>query len=78
MGEGKKIVVEHYPAERLPEDLRRALGSTAGQVRITVESETRGNGSSEAVTLAGMIGTGRGVYAEGEVVDAIRALRDEP
>ena len=77
MGEGKKIVVEHYPADRLPEDLRRALGSSDGQVRITVEPETGVSSSSRIVILSSLLGTGRGVYEEGEVTDAIRALREE-
>jgi hypothetical protein len=38
MGEIKKIVVEHYPVEKLPEDLRAGL--EAGQsARVTVEPD---------------------------------------
>ena len=38
MGENKKIVVEHYPVDRLPEELRRGLEAGA-LVTITVEPD---------------------------------------
>ena len=76
MGEIKKIVVEHYPAERLPEDLLRAVGG-GGHVRITVEREVASS-PVERLPLAKFQGAGKGCYAEDEVVDAIRALREHP
>jgi hypothetical protein len=33
-----KIVIEHYPASKLPEDLREGMGATA-TVTVTVEQE---------------------------------------
>jgi len=76
MGETKKIVVEHFPADKLPEELRRGLES-GDLVRVTVESET------ESVTppyrsLSDFVGAGRGLYSTPEeATDFIRNLRDE-
>ena len=75
MGEGKKIVVEHYPAERLPADLQRAVGG-AGPVRITVGREAQPP-AGETVSILDLLGAGSGCYAEDEVVSDIRKLRDE-
>ncbi len=75
MGEIKKIAVEHYPAERLPEDLLRAVGG-AGPVRITVERETL-PATAEAVAISKFQGAGKGCYLEDEVVGVIRTLREE-
>ena len=36
MGETKKIVVEHYPVDKLPEDLRRGLDDGM-RATVTVE-----------------------------------------
>lgn len=33
-----KIVLEHYPLEKLPEDIQRAVGG-AGSVTLTIETE---------------------------------------
>ncbi|KFL30454.1 hypothetical protein JP75_14815 [Devosia riboflavina] len=33
-----KIVLEHYPLEKLPEDIQKAVGS-AGSVTLTIETE---------------------------------------
>ena len=38
MGEHKKIIVEHYPVDRLPADLRAGV-EPGGTVRITVEED---------------------------------------
>ncbi len=75
MGEIKKIIVEHYPAERLPEDLLRAIGG-AGPVRITVEREAEPS-EAERTSILDLLGAGSGCYAENEVVSDIRKLRDE-
>jgi uncharacterized protein (DUF1786 family) len=73
MGETKKIVTEHYPAEKLPEELRKGLEE--GQlVRVTVEPE-----GTRAITfdLLSFLGAGAGVYSTDEAVSYIRTLRDE-
>lgn len=74
MGETKKIVVDHYPVENLPEELRRGLD--AGMcATFTVELDAVA-GSPIHPTLVPLIGKGRGVSATPEeAVDAIRALR---
>jgi hypothetical protein len=74
MGETKKIVVDHYPVERLPQELRAGL--EAGQiVTVTVE------GAEEAATapaLATYVGTAKGAYTTPEDALAhIRRMRDE-
>lgn len=74
-----KIVVEHYPVEKLPEDLRVGL-APAGSVRVTVESDP-----PVPMTAAEVVATMKrrladrdnaGVTVE-EAVARIRALRDE-
>ena len=73
MGETRKIVVENYPADSLPEDLRRGLESKAF-VRVTVESQDRGRPKP----LASFIGSAKGCYpTPHDAIDAIRSLRDE-
>jgi hypothetical protein len=75
MGESTKIVVEHYPVDKLPEDLRKGLES-GELVRITVERERELDRSDRPLTS--FIGAGKGAYASPEeAVAAIRALRDE-
>jgi hypothetical protein len=75
MGEGKKIVAEHFPVEKLPDELRRGLES--GEfVRVTVEQP------SEAATprrsLSSFLGAAPGLYPTPEdAVAYIRQLRDE-
>lgn len=76
MNQTRKIVVEHYPVDRLPEELRLGL-EDARDVTITIEAP-----SAEAVEkrppLASLLGKGRGVYQTPEQADAaVRALRDE-
>ena len=39
MTEMKRIVVEHYPVESLPDDLKRNLESVVS-VRLTIEAES--------------------------------------
>jgi hypothetical protein len=72
MGKEIKIVVEHYPVERLPEELRRGL-TTGETVRVTIEPEV----AKAAQDLLSLFGAGAGVYSEAEAVSDIRALRDE-
>ena len=73
MTEIKKIVTEHYPVDRLPEELRRGIES--GQmVRVVVEAEEE----PTRVPLVDLIGSAKGLYASPEeAVAFIRALRDE-
>jgi hypothetical protein len=74
MGETKKIVTEHYPAEKLPEELRAGLES--GQlVRVTVEPEAP---QVARRPLSSFIGAAKGLYSSPEeVLQSIRDLRDE-
>jgi hypothetical protein len=74
-----KIVVEHYPVERLPEDLRAGLHA-AVSVKITVEAEDDGGMAVDDVVAAARrrlaARDGGGVSME-EAVARIRSLRDE-
>ncbi len=76
MGELKKIVVEGYPVERLPQELRDRLESQA-PVRITIEQQSAG--TKEPRPLHEMFGFAKGLYASQglEPTDFIRQLRDE-
>lgn len=75
MGETKKIVVEHYTVERLPEELRRGI-ETGEMVRVTVESEI-GAEAAPRPSLRSCLGAGKGCYTVEEAVSFIRQLRDE-
>lgn len=73
MGEGTKIVTEHYPAAKLPEELRRGLAG-GEWVRVTVET----GGEPAGRPLTSFLGSGKGSYPSPEdAVQAIRSLRDE-
>lgn len=72
MGETKKIVVEHYPVDKLPEELRRGLAS-GDMVRVTMEAA----GQPARLPLSSYYGTAAGCYTETDAVDYIRKLRDE-
>ena len=72
MGETTKIVTEHYPAEKLLEELRAGL-ETGQLVRVTVEPEEPGKAGFDLMSL---MGAGAGVYTPEEAVSYIRALRD--
>ena len=75
MGEEKKIIVEHYPAAKLPEELRRGL-ETGQMVRVTVEAEAEPAVSKRSLTS--FVGAAKGIYPTPEdALEAIRALRDE-
>ncbi len=75
MGETKKIVVDHFPVEKLPDELRRGIES--GQlVRVTVESDAPEE-TSDRQPLRSFFGAGKGCYTEEEAVSFIRKLRDE-
>ena len=73
MTEIKKIVIEHFPVDRLPEELRRGIES--GQmVRVVVEAEPPVTVGS----IMDLFGGAKGAYANPEeAVAFVRALRDE-
>jgi hypothetical protein len=73
MNEQKKIIVEHYPAKKLPDELRRGIDDRS-TVRVTVEAEPDGDLLRPLLPL---LGTGHGAYSEEEAVSFIRRLRDE-
>ena len=73
-----KIVLEHYPASKLPEELRKGLASDAS-VRITVEEEShRAPLTREELLKSFRDARDRasGVTLE-EAVARVRELRDE-
>lgn len=73
MGETRKIIIDSYPAEKLPEDLRRQI--SAKTVRITMETEET---EVPRKPLSSYVGAGKGLYATPEeALEAIRSLRDE-
>jgi hypothetical protein len=76
MGEMKKIVTEHYPAEKLPEELR--CGIEGGQVvRVTVETEPPVP-QLEGRPLRSFLGIAPGRYGDpDEIVEDVRQLRHE-
>lgn len=69
-----KIVTEHYPAEKLPEELRGGIDPDA-EVRVTIEVAT--SPTRDIPSLMSFLGAGKGVYSEEEAVSYIRSLRDE-
>jgi hypothetical protein len=71
-----KIVREHYPVERLPEDLRR--GIEGPYVRVTVIPEDTPSRTKKPLTYADIRARvkPRGTTTE-EAVQRIRELRDE-
>ena len=75
MGETKKIVIEHYPVDKLPEDLKHGL-ETGQMVRVTVESEVDDEERPRR-PLTSFFGAGKGCYTEEAAVSYIRKLRDE-
>ncbi len=73
MGSTIKIVIEGYPVEKLPEELRARL--VVGQpVRITLEQD-----EEQPKPLSELYGCHAGLYAAQGVdpADFIRQLRDE-
>lgn len=73
-----KIVREHYPASRLPEELRAGLPPDAS-VTVTVEEErmkSRPNPEALLSLIREAQANSRGTTME-EAVARIRALRDE-
>ena len=71
MDERKRLVVEHFPAERLPEELRGPF-SNRETVTVTVSEES---GSRLPRRLQDYVGIGRGLYRSPK--DALRQLREQ-
>jgi hypothetical protein len=85
-----RIVKEHYPASKLPEDLREGLAPGA-EVTVTIEWESAPNDDigegglsrrlrrpERVMTLEEMFAMRRPVYRSGAEIDAeIRRQRDE-
>jgi hypothetical protein len=76
MGEGKKIVVDGFPVEKLPDELRRGIES-GEVVRVTVESCVAEFSTTRP--LSEFFGCAKDLYASQGVdpADYIRKLRDE-
>jgi hypothetical protein len=72
-----KIVLEHYPASKLPEELRKGFSADAA-VKVTVEEEPRKPLSREQLLdlMREAQAHAPGTTLE-EAVARIRALRDE-
>lgn len=75
MTTNRPIIIEHYPAGLLPEELRQGIPGDQ-KVRVTVESE--GALSEDARTLKSFVGSAAGVYRDPDTATKIvRHLRDE-
>ena len=69
-----RIVRRHYPASKLPEELREGLPADA-RVTVQVETETE---QGKPMPLEELFAMARPVFASGEEVDAyVRSMRDE-
>jgi len=69
-----KIVKEHYPISKLPEDLRTGLDPDA-EARVVVEQVKK---PKKVMTLEEMFAARRTVFnSPEEVVQHVRSLRDE-
>ncbi|MFN3673175.1 MAG: hypothetical protein ACK4VM_14815 [Bosea sp. (in: a-proteobacteria)] len=73
-----KIVREHYPVERLPEDLRAELG-LARTVTVVIEAEdNRSTGAARAAAIAELLAHRRTLApSANDSVERVRQLRDE-
>lgn len=76
-----RIVREHYPVEKLPEDLRESVADEE-RVRVVLESEAPEEASSSSSSGAGHFSRWQHLRRNHfdtpeEIVDHIRALRDE-
>lgn len=73
-----KIVLEHYPVDKLPEDVRKHF-SRGGSVRLEVaEDEQQPMTAKEAAQLIrNNISRNVKRRTEDEIVAEVRALRDE-
>jgi len=73
-----KIVREHYPVEKLPEDLRAELG-LARTVTLVIESEDRPSREAERKAAIDELRRLRSTLkpSENDSVARVRQLRDE-
>lgn len=70
----EKHVVDNYPADKLPPELREGLEPGA-RVKVTVEAKET---ARTVPKLSELMGSAKGAYATPEeAVDFIRKLRDE-
>jgi hypothetical protein len=70
-----KIIRQHYPAEKLPPELREGL-DPAAQVTITIEAEE--DGAKRRPTLDEIFARRKPPFLSVDEIDAqIRKLRDE-
>jgi hypothetical protein len=70
-----KIVKEHYPISKLPEDLRPDL-PLDGWVRVQIDVE--GELTGDAPNLAAIAGSARNVHGpEFQLIDHLRKMRDD-
>lgn len=76
MNQYRKIIVENFPVERLPEELRRGLEGSH-DVTITLEAQVRTTEKGHA-PLTSFLGKAKGLYETPEAaVAATRTLRNE-
>ena len=75
MGEQKRIVTDDFPAERLPEELRRGI-DPGHRVRVTVEDEPASAGTEPRYRRFHGIAAEQGTSID-QAVERVRALRDE-
>ena len=71
-----KVVLEHYPASRLPKDLRGSIATNAS-VRVTVEEEPVSLDRGELLKLLDDARRGAKGVSTDDAVRRIRELRDE-
>ena len=70
-----RIIKEHYPASKLPEDLRAGVNPTATVTVMIVEEE---NQPERAMTLEEIFGLRRPPFRTAEEIDEdLRRRRDE-
>jgi hypothetical protein len=69
-----KIVLEHYPADKLPRELREGLDPNA-RVTVTIEAETT---PIDRMSLEELFSLRRDVFASiDEINRHVRSVRDE-
>ena len=71
-----KVVLEHYPAARLPKDLRGSIATNAS-VRVTVEEEPVSSDRGELLKLLDEARREAKGVSMDDAVRRIRELRDE-
>jgi hypothetical protein len=72
-----KVILEHYPASKLPDELREGIALSAS-VKVTVEEETkRPLGRKQLLELMRKAQANAAGTSLAEAVARVRALRDE-